>query len=70
MLVFSGVVSAKAMNAVGGDGWGVILVGLVVALAAGLAWGLLNGFLVAKAKIPPRSSSRSARWAWRSAPAC
>jgi ribose transport system permease protein len=53
VLVFSGVVSVKAMNAIGGDNWGTILVGLAVALAAGLAWGLLNGFLVAKARIPP-----------------
>jgi ribose transport system permease protein len=52
VLVFSGVVAAKAMNGVGGDNWGVILLGLAVALAAGLAWGVLNGFLVAKAKIP------------------
>jgi ribose transport system permease protein len=52
VLVFTGVVAAKAMKEVGDDGWGVILVGLAVALAAGLAWGLLNGFLVAKAKIP------------------
>src|SRR4051794_38136804 len=52
VLVFSGVVSAKAMSAVGGDNWGVIIVGLVVALAGGLAWGLINGFLVAKARIP------------------
>jgi ribose transport system permease protein len=52
VLVFSGVVSAKAMNAVGGDNWGVIFVGLAVALAGGLAWGLINGFLIAKAKIP------------------
>jgi ribose transport system permease protein len=52
VLVFSGVVAAKAMNGVGGDNWGVILLGLAVALAAGLGWGLLNGFLVAKAKIP------------------
>ncbi|HEX5900642.1 MAG TPA: ABC transporter permease [Solirubrobacteraceae bacterium] len=52
VLVFSGVVSAKAMHAAGGDNWGVIFVGLAVALAGGLAWGLLNGFLVAKAKIP------------------
>ena len=29
VLVFSGVVAAKAMNAVGGDNWGTILVGLV-----------------------------------------
>ncbi|MEA2252745.1 MAG: ribose transport system permease protein [Solirubrobacteraceae bacterium] len=53
VLVFSGVVSSKAMNAVGGDNWGVILVGLAVALAGGLAWGLVNGVLVAKARIPP-----------------
>jgi ribose transport system permease protein len=52
VLVFAGVVSAKAMNGVGGNDWGVILLGLAVALLGGLAWGLLNGFLVAKAKIP------------------
>jgi ribose transport system permease protein len=52
VLVFGGVVSAKAMHAAGGDNWGVIVVGLVVALAGGLAWGLINGFLIAKAKIP------------------
>ena len=52
VLVFSGVVAAKVMNEIGGDNWGVILVGLAVALASGLGWGLLNGFLVAKAKIP------------------
>jgi ribose transport system permease protein len=53
VLVFSGVVSAKAMNGAGGNNWGVIILGLVVALAAGAAWGVLNGFLVAKARIPP-----------------
>jgi ribose transport system permease protein len=52
VLVFSGVVSAKGMHAAGGDNWGVIILGLVVGLAGGLAWGLINGFLVAKAKIP------------------
>ena len=30
----------------------MIFLGLAVALAGGLAWGLINGFLVAKAKIP------------------
>jgi ribose transport system permease protein len=54
VLVFSGVVADKAMAHVGGaQGWGSALVGLVVALAAGLAWGLLNGFFIAKAKVPP-----------------
>ena len=52
VLVFAGVVSAKAMSAAGGDNWGVIFLGLAVALLGGLAWGLINGFLVAKAKIP------------------
>ena len=52
VLVFSGVVSAKLMNEVGGNGWGTLLVGLVVAIAAGCGWGIINGFLVAKAKIP------------------
>jgi ribose transport system permease protein len=51
ILVFAGVMSAKAMGALGGNNWGVILVGLLVALAAGGAWGLINGVLVGKAKI-------------------
>jgi ribose transport system permease protein len=53
VLVFSGVVSAKAMNATGGNDWAVIILGLVVAMAAGLGWGLINGFLIAKGRIPP-----------------
>jgi len=52
VLVFASVVSARAMNAVGGDNWGVIIVGVIVGLLAGVAWGILNGFLVTKAKIP------------------
>jgi ribose transport system permease protein len=52
VLVFSGVLAAKLMNEVGGDGWGVILLGFAASLAAGLAWGLFNGLLVAKAKLP------------------
>jgi ribose transport system permease protein len=41
-----------AMVAVGGDNFGVLAVGLAAALVAGSAWGALNGFLIAKAKIP------------------
>jgi ribose transport system permease protein len=51
ILVFAGVISAKAMNAMGGNDWGVIIVGLIVALGCGFGWGLINGFLVGKAKI-------------------
>lgn len=53
VLVFSGVVSAMAMRAIGGDGWGVATVGIIVAVGSGLAWGIFNGILIAKAKIPP-----------------
>ena len=53
VLVFSGVIAAMAMVAVGGDNPAVLLVGLVGGVAAGTAWGMMNGFLVAKAKIPP-----------------
>jgi ribose transport system permease protein len=52
VLVFSSVVSIKAMAALGNEGWGVVIAGIAVAMAAGLAWGLLNGVLVAKARIP------------------
>jgi ribose transport system permease protein len=53
VLVFAGVVSAKAMNAIGGDSAGVLVVGLLVALAAGAGWGVLNGVLITKARVPP-----------------
>ena len=62
VLVFSGVVSAKAMNAAGGNSWGVILLGLVVALAGGLAWGAATASWSPRRRSPP-SSSRSAPWA-------
>jgi ribose transport system permease protein len=53
VLVFSSVVAAKIMEAVGGDGWFTASVGIAGALISGIAWGMLNGFLIAKAKIPP-----------------
>jgi ribose transport system permease protein len=52
VLVFSGVVAAKLMNGVGGNGAGIIILGLAAALGCGLAWGTVNGFLVAKARVP------------------
>ena len=53
VLVFSGVVAAKAMVAIGGDGWGTAFVGIIVSIVCGIAWGVLNGALIAKAKVPP-----------------
>jgi ribose transport system permease protein len=58
VLIFAGMVSAKTMNSLSPDdsalngGWGVIAVGLLTALASGAAWGLINGFLIAKGRIP------------------
>jgi ribose transport system permease protein len=53
VMVFSGVVAAKVMQAIGGDGWGTAFIGIVVSVLIGLLWGVLNGTLIAKAKIPP-----------------
>ncbi len=53
VLVFSGVIAARLMNEAGGNSWGTILVGLAAALAAGLAWGTLNGALITKLRVPP-----------------
>jgi ribose transport system permease protein len=59
VLIFAGMVSAKTMDALspGGSavnsGWGVIIAGLAAAIAGGLLWGAINGFLVAYAKVPP-----------------
>jgi ribose transport system permease protein len=62
VLVFSSVAGAQVMlllsGAPGGTygttsgGWGVIAVGTVVAMLAGTLWGLLNGVLIAVARIP------------------
>jgi ribose transport system permease protein len=52
VLVFSGVVAARVMLALGGQGWTASIAGIAAALVSGLAWGLLNGVLIAKAKIP------------------
>lgn len=53
VLVFSGVIADKAMVALGDQGWGTSVAGILVAMVCGFGWGLLNGFLVAKARVPP-----------------
>jgi ribose transport system permease protein len=52
VLVFSGVIAAKVMLAIGG-GWDAIAAGLVAGLVAGTAWGVVNGVLITKARVPP-----------------
>jgi len=53
VLVFSSVVAAKWMQSSGGDGWGTVMIGLLAATLTGALWGSLNGFLIARAKVPP-----------------
>ncbi|HEY7606120.1 MAG TPA: ABC transporter permease, partial [Actinomycetes bacterium] len=53
VLVFSGVIAAKVMLAIGGGGWDAIAAGLVAGLVAGTAWGVVNGVLITKARVPP-----------------
>lgn len=62
VLVFSSIAAADVMLALSGApgttygttdaGWGIIAVGVVVAIATGALWGTLNGVLVAVARIP------------------
>jgi ribose transport system permease protein len=63
VLVFASITSAQIMLRMSGSaggtygttqgGWGVVFVGLVVALLSGALWGAVNGILVAAARIPP-----------------
>lgn len=52
VLVFSNVIEAKVMGAVGGNGTFPVLVGLVAGLGVGAGWGLFNGFCVTKLRVP------------------
>jgi ribose transport system permease protein len=62
VLVFSSVTSAQVMLALSGApggtygttdaGWGVVAIGTLVALLSGGAWGFVNGYLIAVARIP------------------
>ncbi len=53
VLVFGQVVAAKVMNAVGGQGAWTVLLGVVVSIFAGMFWGLFNGFVITKLRVPP-----------------
>src|SRR5487761_153563 len=55
VLVLSGVVAGEYYVHHGGANAGVgnVLVGVVIGIAVGAGWGAMQGFLVAKAKIPP-----------------
>jgi ribose transport system permease protein len=52
VLVFSGICAAKVMGWMGTDNALTILVGLLTASGAGLAWGLFNGWCITKLRVP------------------
>jgi ribose transport system permease protein len=55
VLVLAAVLSGEYTLHHGGatSGWGTIAVSSLIALGTGLVWGALQGWLVAKAKVPP-----------------
>jgi ribose transport system permease protein len=53
VLIFASVVSGQVMEDIAKNDVPTILIGLAVALAAGLAWGVLNGILITKARVTP-----------------
>jgi ribose transport system permease protein len=52
ILVFSGLVAGKMMEGMA-DNWWTVIAGTIVALLCGIAWGMFNGFCIAKLKVPP-----------------
>lgn len=52
ILVFAGVIASKVMNSLGGESLFAIVAGLGCGVLAGAAWGLINGLMVTKARIP------------------
>ena len=52
VLVFSGVIGVKAMEAMGTDNGLTVLVGLIASCVAGLGWGVFNGLCITKLRVP------------------
>lgn len=52
VLVFSGICAVKTMTWIGGQGYWTALAGLIVAILAGVVWGLFNGFCVTRLRVP------------------
>lgn len=52
VLIFSQIAAAQAMILVGGDGWTATAVGTLVSILSGSLWGLVNGVMIARFRIP------------------
>lgn len=53
VLVFGQVIAAKIMVGVGGQGGATVAVGFVAAILGGAVWGLFNGMVITKLRVPP-----------------
>lgn len=53
VMTLAAVVAAQVMNDVGGAALTAILVGLLAGIGVAIAWGTLNGILVALVNVPP-----------------
>jgi ribose transport system permease protein len=53
VLVFASIVAGKAMESRGDESLLTVFIGLAVALAAGLGWGLVNGILITRSRVTP-----------------
>ncbi|HZK06454.1 MAG TPA: ABC transporter permease [Actinomycetaceae bacterium] len=52
VLIFSGVMASITTERMGDHGWSTAIVVILVAIASGTFWGMVNGFVVAKMKVP------------------
>ncbi|GGM04910.1 ABC transporter permease [Nakamurella endophytica] len=53
VLVFGQVIAAKVMVAVGGQGGWTVAVGFVAAILGGAVWGVFNGLVITRLRVPP-----------------
>jgi ribose transport system permease protein len=53
VLVFSSIVAGKVMESRADESLATVFLGLIVALACGLGWGLLNGILITRSRVTP-----------------
>jgi ribose transport system permease protein len=53
VLVFASIVSGKVMESRADESLLTVFIGLVVALACGLGWGLVNGVLITRLRVTP-----------------
>lgn len=53
VLVFSQVAAVKVMIGLGGQSVATLLIGALAAVAAGAAWGIVNGWLIATLRLSP-----------------